>query len=261
MEAKPPRPSEAARPLDKMSGSRWDRASRAVPSKARQVRKSEKRQRPRTKAVTPPRPDGLVRAAAGDVLGDAGFSIRCRPQSTSVPHRGRPSGSRGDHSVGPGMPRPGHRRLMSTVIRPRRCSSPPAPTACRWSPCGLRWRGFPTPAAALPMAPFSVRLSSPSTRSSSVAGAFLLAHGGRRVARDASGSRSVDGGVVRTAPGVGNLGQVDAGHADGLPHPDVAAGTCDGGAVERGRGREAGVLMVAGQGEARVVRMDMSAYM
>jgi len=33
-----------------------------------------------------------------------------------------------------------------------------------------------------------------------------------------SGSRSVDGGVVRTALGVRNLEQVDAGHADGLPH-------------------------------------------
>ena len=67
----------------------------------------------------------------------------------------------------------------------------------------------------------------------------------------ASGSRSVAGGVVRTAPGVGNLERVDAGHADGLSHRDVAAGTCDGGAVERGRGREAGVLMGARQGEAR----------
>jgi len=35
---------------------------------------------------------------------------------------------------------------------------------------------------------------------------------------------------------------------------DVAAATCDGAAVERGRGREAGVLMVARQGEAHVVR-------
>jgi len=76
-----------------------------------------------------------------------------------------------------------------------------------------------------------------------------------------SSSRSVDGGVVRTAPGVRNLEQVDAGHADGLPHRDVAAATCDGAAVQRGRGREAGVLMAARQGEARVVRMDTSAYM
>ena len=35
---------------------------------------------------------------------------------------------------------------------------------------------------------------------------------------------------------------------DGLPHRDVAAVTCDGAAVERGRGREAGVLIVARQG-------------
>jgi len=41
---------------------------------------------------------------------------------------------------------------------------------------------------------------------------------------------------------------------------DEAAATCDGAAVERGRGREAGVLMVARQGVARVVRMDTLAY-
>ena len=41
------------------------------------------------------RPADVVRAAAGDVLGDAGFSIRCGPQSTSVPHRGRPNRSGG----------------------------------------------------------------------------------------------------------------------------------------------------------------------
>ena len=46
----------------------------------------------------------------------------------------------------------------------------------------------------------------------------------------------------------------------GLPHRDVAAATCDGAALERGRGREAGVLMVARQGVARVVRMDTLAY-
>ena len=111
------------------------------------------------------------------------------------------------------------------------------------------------PAAALPTAPFSVRLSSPSTRSSSGGSTSPLAHGGGDVLHAAaSGSRSVDGGVVRTAPGVGNLERVDAGHADGLPHRDVAAATCDGAAAERGRGREAGVLMVARQGVARVVR-------
>jgi len=58
----------------------------------------------------------------------------------------------------------------------------------------------------------------------------------------------------------GTLGKSMPVNTGGLPHRDVAAATCDGAAVERGRGREAGVLMVARQGEARVVRMDTLAY-
>ena len=102
-----------------------------------------------------------------------------------------------------------------------------------------------------------------STVSIGLAGSVGHAAGRRRATwlhAATSGSRSVDGGVVRTAPGVRNPEQADAGHADGLVHRDVAAAACDGAAVERGRCREAGVLMVARQGEARVVRMDTSAY-
>ena len=84
---------------------RWERATRAVPSKALQVRKSEKRQRPPTRGsdAAPARPAAdAVRAAAGGLLGGAGFSIRVPTTAYISPALGtteRYGG--GDHSVGP----------------------------------------------------------------------------------------------------------------------------------------------------------------